>query len=342
MDEMTLESMAGALVAPGMGMLAADESLPTIDRRLREAGVSSTEETRRAYREMLFTAPGIEDSISGVILFDETIRQETRSGVPFPKLLQTRGMVPGIKVDRGAKPLSGFPEETVTEGLDGLRERLTEYRALGARFTKWRAVIRIGDGIPTPLCIRANAHALARFAALSQEARLVPLAEPEVLMEGDHSIDECFEATVWMLRRLFEGLADHRVNLMGMLLKTNMVLAGKDHSTPSDIRQTAEATIRCLRQTVPPAVPGVVFLSGGQDPKLATRHLDAINRLGPQPWQLSFSFARALQDPALRTWRGDAARASVAQELLVHRARCNGAARAGQYSTDMESVTAPA
>ncbi len=327
MRETTLESTARALVAPGKGVLAADESLPTIEHRFREVGIPSTEETRRAYRELLFAAPGIEDSIAGVILFDETIRQRSSSGVPFPRFIARRGMIPGIKVDKGAKPLSGFPEESVTEGLDGLRERLAEYRGLGARFTKWRAVIKVGDGLPTPFCMRANAHALARFAALSQETQLVPITEPEVLMEGDHSIDRCFEATARMLRQLFLELGEQRVSLTEMLLKTNMVLAGSDHARPVSAGEVAEATVRCLRQTVPPAVPGVVFLSGGQDPELATRHLDAISNLDPQPWQLGFSFARALQDPALRAWGGNAANVPTAQERFLHRARCNSAAR---------------
>jgi fructose-bisphosphate aldolase, class I len=334
MNPTDLEKTVARLLAPGKGILAADESTPTITKRFQAVGLPSTEETRRAYREMLFAAPGLGDFISGTILFDETIRQHAADGTPLPDVLRRQGMVPGIKVDRGAKPLAHFPGETVTEGLDGLRERLEEYGRLGAQFTKWRAVIRISKGIPTPICLAANAHALVQFAAASQEAGLVPIIEPEVLMEGDHTLERCEEVTTTMLRVTFRELAGHRVGLEQMLLKVNMVLAGKDCPQQASVPEVAEATLRCLRRTVPPAVPGVVFLSGGQADVLATQHLNAMNQIDHVPWQLGFSYSRALQTAALHAWRG--ANVPAGQAQLLHRARCNSAARYGRYSTEVE------
>jgi len=335
-----LEAVARALVAPGKGILAADESFPTIEKRFRAVGVTNTEENRRAYREILFATPGAAEAISGVILFDETIRQQSSEGVPFPELLARQGIVPGIKVDKGAKPLAGFPGESVTEGLDGLRGRLAEYRDLGARFTKWRAVIAIGEGTPSACCLRANAHALARFAALSQEAGLVPIVEPEVLMDGGHSIEQCEEVTTETLSRVFRELVVHRVVLEGILLKPNMVLPGRECPRQAAAEEVARATLRCLRRTVPAAVPGIVFLSGGQTPRQATENLNALNRLGGAPWELSFSYGRALQDPVLRAWKGDPGNVAAAQAAFRHRAQCNGAARLGRYTPDMESRAA--
>jgi fructose-bisphosphate aldolase class I len=338
----SLVDTARALVAPGKGILAADESPPTIEKRFQKISLESTEDNRRAYREMLFTTQGIGGHISGVILYDETIRQHASEGTPFPKILERAGIIPGIKVDKGAKPLAGSPEEKVTEGLDGLRDRLSEYRDLGARFTKWRAVIEIGETIPSYLCIHANAHALARFAALSQEAGLVPIVEPEVLMDGDHSIERCYETTEWMLKETFQELFFQRVGLEGMLLKPNMVLSGKEAAEQAGVEEVAAATVRCLRSAVPAAVPGIVFLSGGQSAEIATAHLNAMNAMGEHPWQLSFSFARALQGPALETWRGDESNVQQAQEVFAHRARMNSAARSGSYSEEMERELAVA
>jgi fructose-bisphosphate aldolase, class I len=329
-----LETTAQALVASGKGILAADESTPTITKRFQAIEVPSTEETRRACREMLFTTPGLGNDISGVILFDETIRQKTQDGTPLVDVLRRQGMIPGIKVDKGAKPLARFPGEKVTEGLDGLRERLDEYAQLGARFTKWRAVIPIGDGIPTRIGMAANAHALVRFAATSQEVGLVPIVEPEVLMDGNHTIECCGEITEAMLRLVFRELGGHRVALEQMLLKVNMVLPGEDSPQQASVLEVAEATLRCVRHAVPPAVPGIVFLSGGQDAVLATQHLNLMNRIGNAPWQLSFSYGRALQAPALKAWHGQDVQAG--QQALRHRARCNGAARHGRYSDEME------
>lgn len=337
MNKAALESTAQALVPAGKGILAADESFPTIKKRFDSINVPSTETTRRDYREMLFTTPGAEEFISGVILFDETIRQEAHDGTPLREVLAGKGILPGIKVDKGAKPMAGFPGERITEGLDGLRDRLTEYRGLGARFTKWRAVITIGEGIPTRGCITANAHALARYAALSQEAGLVPIVEPEVLMDGDHTIERCAEVTEATLESVFALLFEYRVALEGMLLKPNMVLSGKACPKQASVEEVAEATVRTLRRAVPAAVPGIVFLSGGQSAELATEHLNAMNALGEHPWELSFSYGRALQQPALKAWNGEAANVPVAQRVFYHRARCNGAARYGQYSKEMES-----
>jgi fructose-bisphosphate aldolase class I len=331
-----LETTAREIVAAGKGILAADESDGTIKKRFDSIDVESTEDNRRAYREMLFTTPGIGDHISGVILFDETIRQSSSDGTPFAELLQAAGVIPGIKVDKGAKPLAGSPDEKVTEGLDGLRERLEEYRELGARFTKWRAVIEIGDGLPTDYCIHVNAHALGRYAALSQEAGLVPIVEPEVLMDGDHTIERCYEVTVRTLHAVYHELHLQRVRLNGTLLKPNMVLSGKDASEQASVDEVAEQTVRALRETVPPAVPGIVFLSGGQSDELATAHLNAMNAIGEHPWQLSFSYGRALQAPALKAWRGDAANMPAGQEAFAHRAKMNGLARSGEYSEEME------
>jgi fructose-bisphosphate aldolase class I len=342
MATQSLAETARALVAPGKGILAADESPPTIEKRFQKINVESTEDNRRAYREMLFTTPGIGDHISGVILYDETIRQKAADGTLFPKILERARVIPGIKVDKGAKPIAGSPEEKVTEGLDGLRDRLAEYRDLGARFTKWRAVIEIGESIPSYLCIHANAHALARFAALSQEAGLVPIVEPEVLMDGDHTIERCYETTSWMLKETFQELFYQRVELEGMLLKPNMVLSGKESSEQAGVEEVAQATVRCLREAVPAAVPGIVFLSGGQSAEVATAHLNAMNTMGEHPWQLSFSFARALQGPALETWRGDEGNVQQAQEIFAHRARMNSAARSGSYSEELERELAVA
>lgn len=340
MGAQELERVARALTAPGKGILAADESTATISKRFESIRVESTEETRRSYREMFFTALGIEQYLSGVILFDETLRQQAEDGTAFPALLAGRGILPGIKVDRGTVPLSGRPGEKVTEGLDGLGKRLSEYRERGARFAKWRAVITIGEAIPSQCCLEANAEALARYAAVCQEAGLVPIVEPEVLMAGDHDVRRCEAVTTATLRSVFAHLFSHRVRLEGMLLKPNMVLPGKESAQQVGVEEVAAATLRCLRRAVPAAVPGIAFLSGGQSPELATAHLDAINRAGQQPWDLTFSFARALQDPAMKAWRGKPANAGMAQQIFAHRARCNSAARQGEYSSQMEALSA--
>jgi len=335
-----LELTARALVAPGKGILAADESDGTIKKRFDSIGVDSTEDNRRAYRELLFTADGAEEYISGVILFDETIRQSSSDGTPFPKLLADRGVIPGIKVDKGAKPLALASEETITEGLDGLRERLEEYYALGARFTKWRATYSVGDGIPSEYCVWTNAHALARYAALSQEAGLVPIVEPEVLMDGTHSIGGAASATGRALQAVYTELHDQRVDLYGTLLKPNMVLSGYEASDRAGIEEVAEATLDVLSRHVPAAVPGIVFLSGGQTDEDATAHLNAMNARGPHPWELSFSYGRALQASALKAWGGDPAKAEDAQKAFYRRAKFNGAARTGSYAPEMETAAA--
>ncbi len=335
-----LESVARKLVAAGRGILAADESSPTIEKRLKSIGVASTEENRRAYRDVLFTTAGAGEFISGVILFDETIRQKTRDGRTFVEALEQQGIIPGIKVDKGAKPMANFPGEKVTEGLDGLRERLAEYRKLGARFAKWRAVIAIGDQIPTRKCIATNAELLARYAALCQEADLVPIVEPEVLMDGAHAIERHFEVTEQTLQSVFHSLAEHRVVLEAMLLKPNMVLSGKDCPNQASVQEVAEATLRCMKRVVPAAVPGLVFLSGGQTDFQATEHLNAMNRLDHVPWELSFSFGRALQAPVLKAWKGEAANVADAQRAFHHRAFCNSKARFGKYTEDMETAKA--
>jgi fructose-bisphosphate aldolase class I len=332
-----LEETARALVAPGKGILAADESDGTIKKRFDSIGVESTEDTRRAYRDLLFTTEGAADHISGVILYDETIRQSSLDGTPFPKLLESQGIIPGIKVDKGAKELADAPGEKITEGLDGLRERLAEYYELGARFAKWRAVITIGPDIPSEYCVWTNAHALARYAALSEEAGLVPIVEPEVLMDGDHSIETSFDVTSRTLHAVFTELRDQRVHFEQMLLKPNMVLSGYEASKRAGVQEVAEATIRCFRRHVPAAVPGIVFLSGGQTDEDATAHLNAMNAMGPHPWELSFSYGRALQAPALKAWAGEAAQVQAGQAAYLHRAHMNSLARSGSYSPDMET-----
>src|SRR2546427_5077434 len=340
MKNENLESVAQKLVAPGKGILAADESTPTIEKRLESIDVASTEENRRAYREILFTTAGAGEFISGVILFDETIRQKTRDGRTFVEALEEQAIIPGIKIDKGAKAMANFPGEKITEGLDGLRDRLAEYRKLGASFAKWRAVIAIADGIPTRNCIASNSEALARYAALCQEGDLVPIVEPEVLMDGTHTIERYFEVTEQTLRSVFDALADHRVVLEGMLLKPNMVLSGKDCPQQASVQEVAEATVRCLKHVVPAAVPGIVFLSGGQTDQQATEHLNAMNRIANLPWQLSFSYGRALQAPVLKAWKGDTANVSAAQIAFHHRAWCNSKARYGKYTGQMETAKA--
>ena len=333
-----LHDTALALVADDKGILAADESSGTIAKRFDSIGLESTEENRRAYRDMLFTTPDLEQFVSGVILFDETIRQSSADGMSFPELLAGRGIIPGIKVDTGAKDLAGAPGEKVTEGLDGLRERLEEYRGLGARFAKWRAVITIGDGIPTSYCIHTNAHALARYAALCQEQRIVPIVEPEILMDADNDIETCYDATKRTLHAVFHELHHQKVDLRGILLKPNMVISGKGSPTQASAQEVAEWTVRCFRETVPAAVPGIVFLSGGQSDEQASENLNAINSLGPQPWVLSFSYGRALQAPALKAWGGSAENVEAGQSFLALRARCNSAAVGGRYSAEMEEL----
>jgi fructose-bisphosphate aldolase class I len=333
-----LAAVARAMVAPGKGILAADESSGTIKKRFDSIKLESTEPNRRAYREMLFTTPGAGEFISGVILYDETLRQSTSDGVPFPKYLAQHGMIPGIKVDAGAKPLAGFPGETITEGLDGLRERLKEYVGLGAQFAKWRAVIHIGNGIPTAYCLQANAHALARYAALCQEAGVVPIVEPEVLMDGNHTIERCEEVTVDILDRVFTELRRHRVELSGMVLKPNMVVSGQDCPTQASVQQVAEATIRALKATVPATVPGIAFLSGGQSPEESTEHLSAMNAIGGLPWALTFSYGRALQAPSLKAWGGRPENVKAGQEAFHKRARLNGLATKGAYRPEMEAA----
>jgi fructose-bisphosphate aldolase class I len=338
MHEQALIDTANALVVDGKGILAADESTGTIKKRLDSIGVESTEKTRQTYRNLLFTADGAQDFISGVILFEETLFQQADDGTPFPKLLADQGVIPGIKVDKGAKPLAGSPEEKVTEGLDGLRERLAEYAEAGARFAKWRGVIDIADDQPTDYCVHVNAHALARYAALCQEAGIVPIVEPEVLMDGANSIERCEEVTDRVLDAVFAELKKQNVMLEGMLLKPNMVIAGKQCPQQAGVEQVAQATLRCLKRRVPSAVPGIVFLSGGQSDELATAHLDAMNRMGPQPWKLSFSYGRALQAPALAAWGGKDENIAAAQQAYLKRARNNGAAARGEYSADMEQA----
>jgi fructose-bisphosphate aldolase class I len=327
---------AQALVAPGKGILAADESTPTMAKRLAAIGLESTEPRRRWYRELLFTTAGLSEYVSGVILFDETIRERADDGRLFAEVLSEAGLIPGIKVDAGIKPLAGFPDEVVTEGLDGLRGRFEDYATLGARFAKWRAVIRIGDGRPTATCIESHAHALARYAALAQEAGLTPIVEPEVLMEGTHTIVRCATVTATVLDAVYDHLARHRVLIEGTLLKPNMVLPGTECPDQADDETIAAMTLDVMRRTVPAAVPGIVFLSGGQTDEQATARLDAINRHPSQPWELSFSFGRALQGPVLRAWAGDDTRHDTAQAALLHRAALNGAARYGSYLPGME------
>ena len=331
-----LEQTANAMVAEGKGILASDESNSTMTKRLDEVGVESTEETRRRFRELMFTTEGAEEYISGVIMYDETIRQSTGDGTPFPEYLAGRGILPGIKVDTGAKPLAGSSDEKVTEGLDGLRERFEEYRELGARFTKWRGVITIGEGIPTPYCIHVNAHALARYAALAQEAGIVPIVEPEVMMDGEHTIDVSERVTGDTLRAVFAELAKQRVMLEGMVLKPNMVLSAYDCPDQASIEEVAERTLALFKQVVPAAVPGSVFLSGGQTDEAASAHLSAMNNIGGVPWELSFSYGRALQGAPMQKWSGEESNVTDAQSVFSHRARCNGEARFGRYSDELE------
>ncbi|MGA3053758.1 MAG: class I fructose-bisphosphate aldolase [Candidatus Korobacteraceae bacterium] len=339
MNTQALIDTARMMVADGKGLLAMDESNPTCNKRFAKWGIPQTEETRRAYRELIVTTPGLGKSISGAILYDETIRQKTKDGTPFAKALTDAGIIPGIKVDIGAKDMAGHPGERITEGLDGLRDRLAEYSQMGARFAKWRAVIALGGGIPSRGCIEANANALARYASLCQEAGLVPVVEPEVLMDGAHTMETCCELTEEVLRTLFDQLYSQRVKLEGLILKPNMVLPGLTCPKQEAVDEVADATVKCLLRAVPAAVPGIMFLSGGQSPELASARLNAMNvrfksRL---PWALAFSFARAIQQPALEIWHGKQANVSAAQQALDHRAKCNRAARRGEYNDAMES-----
>jgi fructose-bisphosphate aldolase, class I len=332
-----LKSTVQAMLSPGKGLLAADESFPTIGKRFKALGIPDSEENRRAYREMLFTTQGLGEFVSGVILFDETLYQVTSQGASMPSTLSARAIVPGIKVDTGTEEMPGFANEKITQGLDGLRERLSTYVGLGARFTKWRAVITIGQGIPTEACIEANARSLALFAAQSQESGMVPIVEPEVLMDGDHSLARCEEVTSSTLKAVFDALREHRVVLEHMVLKTGMVLSGADCPNQAGLAEVAEATLRCLRRSVPAAVPGIVFLSGGQGEKEATQRLNAICREGGNPWRITFSYGRALQDSAMKTWNGSPTNVAAAQQALLLRARCNGLAVEGKYSDSSES-----
>jgi fructose-bisphosphate aldolase class I len=338
MSDTDLAAVAQAMVAHGRGVLAADESNATITKRFGALDIESTEENRRAYRNTLLATPGIEEYISGVILYDETIRQKTDDGTPFPRMLESKGILPGIKVDTGSKPLAKKPDEQVTEGLDGLRDRIEEYVGLGAKFAKWRAVIVIGDGLPSDYAIGCNAHALARYGALCQEGGLVPIIEPEVLMDADNDIDACYDATLRTHRRVFAELAAQQVDLEGMILKPNMVLSGKKCSTQASPEEVADRTLHLLYRTVPAAVPGIAFLSGGQSAAVATEHLDLMNKQGPHPWQLTFSYGRALQDDAMRTWKGASDNVGEAQKVASHRAKLTSAAATGSYSRDMETA----
>lgn len=332
-----LEQTARQLVADGKGILAADETVPTLTMRFASLKIESTEDSRRTYREMFFTTPEVAEFVSGVILQDETIRQKNASGKPLAEVLSKQGIIPGIKVDNGAKALAGSPDEKVTEGLDGLRDRLKEYAAMGARFAKWRAVIRITESLPSPMCVGVNAHALARYAALCQEQSIVPIVEPEVLMDGSHTIERCEEVTGSVLHTVFDALFEQCVRLEGMLLKPNMVISGKECRKQASVEEVAAATLRCLRRHVPAAVPGIVFLSGGQSDVLATAHLNAINKLDlPKPWKISFSYGRALQDPAIEAWRGKLQNLKAGQQAFYFRAKCNSAAALGKYTSAFE------
>jgi len=343
MPDSDLPEIAKKLVASGKGILAADESFPTIEKRFSEIGVESNEDNRRFYRQLLFTTEGIEEFISGVIMFDETAHQSVR-GKPFIKILEEKGIIPGIKVDMGAKDMANFPGETITEGLDGLRERLVEYKSLGAKFTKWRAVITIGEGIPTDTCINSNSEALARFAALSQEAGLVPIVEPEVARDGVHDFKKGEEVTYKTLKSVFNALDRHKVMLDGMLLKPNMVTPGKDYSEAANPQDVAVVTLRCMKEVVSQKVPGIVFLSGGQTPEEATVNLNEMNKqiksppAGRQAWEISFSYGRALQNPVLKAWGGKAENAPVAQKEFYKRAKLNSLARKGLYTSDLEDI----
>jgi len=338
MPTQDLQSIAKAMVAPGKGLLAADESTGTIEKRFNSIKVENTEENRRAYRDMLFTAKGLGQYVSGVILYDETLRQKSADGTPFVELLNRNGILPGIKVDTGAKPLAFCPGETITEGLDGLQKRCAEYVKLGAKFAKWRAVITIGKGLPSTTCIEENAHALARYAAICQEAGLVPIVEPEVLMDGEHSIDRCEEVTELTLNAVYDALYLNRVILEGSVLKPSMVISGTQSAQQAGVDEVAERTVRVLKRTVPPAVAGIAFLSGGQSDELATAHLNAMNRAHAErlPWPLSFSYGRALQAAALKAWKGAAGNVAAAQAALLHRSRMNSLAYVGRYSENEE------
>jgi len=342
MNRPELIDTARKLVADDKGLLAMDESNPTCNKRFARLGIPQTEEARRAYRELIVTTPGLGESISGAILYDETIRQQKKDGTPFIKVLTDAGIIPGIKVDTGAKDMAGHQGEKITEGLDGLRGRLAEYSQMGARFAKWRAVFAVGDGIPSRGCIDANTHALARYAALCQEAGLVPVVEPEVLMDGDHTLERCGEVTEEVLRTVFNQLCTQRVMLEGMLLKPNMVLSGLTCPKQAGVDEVADATVTCLLRSVPAAVPGIAFLSGGQSAELASARLNAMNVRfkSRRPWALAFSFARAIQQPALEIWSGEEANIEAAQQALLHRARCNRAARRGEYHAAMEGTRA--
>jgi len=341
MNIQELNKTARAMVAPGKGILAMDESSPTCNTRFEKLGIATTEENRQAYRDMLVTTAGLSEFVSGAILYDETIRMNTLDGTPFPKYLNEHGIIPGIKVDTGAKDLAGHPGEKVTEGLDGLRDRLEEYHGMGARFAKWRAVITIGDGIPSRGCIEANAHALARYAALCQEAGIVPIVEPEVLINGDHTLERCYEVTEETQKTLFSEMQQQQVAMEGVILKASMVISALDCPNRAGVQQVAEETVRCLRNTVPEDLPGVVFLSGGQSNPEATDHLNAMNKLDMDlPWPLTFSYARALQNPALEIWSGQADNVSAAQKAFYHRARVNSAASQGKYTAEMEKAAA--
>ena len=336
MSNQDLASIAKAMVAPGKGILAADESSGTIEKRFKSIGVESTEEHRRAYRDMLFTTKGLGEFISGVILYDETLRQKSADGTPFAALLERNGVLPGIKVDAGTKDMAYCAGEKITEGLDGLAKRCAEYVKLGAKFAKWRAVITIGAGIPSMACITANAHALARYAAICQVSGLVPIVEPEVLMDGDHDIDRCEEVTERTLRATFAALSSQRVVLEHMVLKPSMVISGKDCAKQAGVQEVAVRPLQTLRRTVPAAVPGIAFLSGGQSDEVATAHLDAVNKIGGAPWALTFSYGRALQHPSLTVWKGAVANVLAAQRVLHHRSRMNGLAALGQYRAELE------
>ncbi|QIN81791.1 fructose-bisphosphate aldolase class I [Rubrobacter tropicus] len=337
MNVQTLEGTARELVAPGQGILAADESMGTIGKRFEAVGIETGEESRRAYREMLFTTEGIGEFLSGVILFEETLNQEASDGRPLPQVLLDHGIIPGIKVDKSTVSMPLSPDEKFTQGLDGLGERLPEYREMGARFTKWRAVITIGDGIPSRGCIEANARSLALYAAFCQDHDLVPIVEPEVLIDGDHSIEQCYEATEWTLHATFQALYEQNVEFSGMLLKPNMVISGKEAERQAGVEEVARATVECLRRCVPAAVPGIVFLSGGQSTTQATAHLNAMNSMyDGLPWELSFSYARALQEPPMEIWKGQTGNVEEAQKAFYHRLKMNGAARSGSYSESME------
>ena len=341
MNLQELEKTARALVAPGKGILAADESFGTIGKRFEAVGIESSEDSRRAYREMLFTTPNIGECLSGVILFEETLRQKASDGRPLAKVLEDQGIIPGIKVDKSTVPMPLSPNEKFTQGLDGLHDRLSEYREMGARFTKWRAVITIGGGIPTKSCVEANAEALALYASFAQDHDLVPIVEPEVLIDGDHSIEQSYEATLWTLHETFDEIHDHGVELSALLLKPNMVISGKEASDQANVEEVARYTVECLLRTVPPAVPGIVFLSGGQSDLQATQHLNAMNTIYEGlPWELSFSYARALQGQPMEIWGGKAENAERAQKIFHHRAKMNSAARQGKYSDEMEQEAA--